>query len=293
MRAPEAALRPLLHRPLLGFEHEAPAPSTWLEPARPALTLMIGVEGTLTADCEALPEAWIGGLTRTYTAVSIGRRYVSVDVQLTPLGAYRILGRPLGELAGLCVGLDDLLGSDLPERLRETPHWPGRLHLIERFLLDRAAAGPTPTPAVERAVELLNDRGGNVRIGGLAAELGCSRRYLTRRFGEEVGLPPKAIARQIRFAHVCRRVRSEPAAWGRLAAEAGYCDQAHLNRDFHQLAGTTPTEFVASLLPDPSTPGEKSHFSKTAAAHGLSLAPMPTPESAAAPPAGRGGPTLT
>ena len=121
--------------------------------------------------------------------------------------------------------------------------------MIEQFLLARAAAGPRPTPAVEWAVGRLRETAGRARIDALAGELGCSRRYLARRFAAEVGLPPKALARQIRFAHVCARVRQEPAAWARLAAEAGYCDQAHLSRDFHELAGTTPTDFVARLLP--------------------------------------------
>ena len=90
----------------------------------------------------------------------------------------------------------------------------------------------------------------------LSAELGCSRRYLSRRFTAEVGLPPKALARQIRFARVCARVRREPAAWARLASEAGYYDQAHLNRDFRELAGTTPTDFVARLLPGGGVVGD-------------------------------------
>jgi AraC-like DNA-binding protein len=249
MRAPDARLRPLLYRPLYGFEQQDQGFASWLEPPRPAVTLMVDFDGAITANGEPLPDAWIGGLNQSYTVVGVGRRYASLDIELTPLGAYTVLGRPMAELGGRCVPLVELFGSELVERLRETSVWDERFNLIERFLLTRAAAGPSPTPAVDWTVTRLHESGGGTRIDALAAELGCSRRHLTRLFTSEVGLPPKAFARQIRFARVCARVRQEPAAWSRIAADAGYCDQAHLNRDFRDLAGTTPTDFVARLLP--------------------------------------------
>ena len=100
LRAPDPRLRPLLYRPLYGFEQEAPGFASWLEPPRPAVTLMVDFEGAITANGESLPDAWIGGLTESYTVVGVGRRYASLDIELTPLGAYTVLGRRMGELAG-------------------------------------------------------------------------------------------------------------------------------------------------------------------------------------------------
>ena len=94
------------------------------------------------------------------------------------------------------------VGASLPTRLREERDWDARFDVLERFLIGRVAVGPAPTPAVAWADRRLRETGGNVRVGALAAELGCSRRYLTSRFSAEVRLGPKAVARQVRFAGV-------------------------------------------------------------------------------------------
>ncbi len=60
----------------------------------------------------------------------------------------------------------------------------------------------------------------------------------------------QAVARLLRFSRVRERLARAPGRWADIAYESGYCDQAHLNRDFRQLAGTTPTDFLASLSTD-------------------------------------------
>ena len=114
----------------------------------------------------------------------------------------------------------------------------------------RAAGAPPPPTELSWAWGRLRASAGRTPIGGLATELGWSHRRLIARFRESIGLPPKALARVLRFERVAQllQVADEPRL-ARVALECGYYDQAHLNRDFRQFAGITPTEYLARRLP--------------------------------------------
>lgn len=175
----------------------------------------------------------------------------AVQVDLTPLGARRFLGMPLGELTHRTVELSDLLGpaaDRLVEALALAPGWEARFDLLDAAVTRRIAAGRPVSPDVERAWARLARSGGTLRVDELAADLRCSRRHLTARFREELGLPPKALARVLRFQRALELVRSG-RDWARIAQACGYYDQPHLNREFRDLAGATPGELRARLLP--------------------------------------------
>ena len=54
----------------------------------------------------------------------------------------------------------------------------------------------------------------------------------------------------MRFERVTRTLRAHGAAGlADVAYACGYADQSHLNRDFREFAGTTPTVYAARLLP--------------------------------------------
>ncbi|MFG0317479.1 MAG: helix-turn-helix domain-containing protein, partial [Planctomycetota bacterium JB042] len=104
--------------------------------------------------------------------------------------------------------------------------------------------------ASARAVRLLAASHGALPIDALAAEVGLSRRQLERTFLERVGVSPKRYARSVRFAAVVAALEEEaPPSLARIAAEFGYADQPHLNRDFRELAGCSPRVFRAERNP--------------------------------------------
>jgi AraC-like DNA-binding protein len=251
-RPAAAELRGVVRRGHVGFVQQAAASQRWVEPPPPAVTLIVTLDGWLRADGSELPVAWVGALTSRHALVECGPAYGGLDLKLEPLGAYRVLGVPMAALEGGTVALDDLLGADgrrLAEALGDAPGWDARFDVLDRFLARRLRTGPRVAGEVAWAWARLRATDGLVPIAELARETGWSRRHLGARFREQVGLPPKTVARLLRFERVRRLVAAQPARWADIAYECGYADQSHLNRDFRDLAGTTPTRFVASMLP--------------------------------------------
>lgn len=169
-----------------------------------------------------------------------------LGVHFRPGGAARLLGVPPGALADTHVALDDLWGrsaAELRERLCGAPTEQQRIALLEQALVARLPDHRHPREAVRAALAEL-DRPG-IEVGQVAEAVGLSRRRLIEIFTEDVGMTPKRYARVRRFQRALSFVLRDPSAtWTRIAHECGYCDQSHLCREWHELAGMSPSEFI-------------------------------------------------
>ena len=77
--------------------------------------------------------------------------------------------------------------------------------------------------------------------------VGLGERQLRRRFERAVGYGPATLVRVQRFQHFLALAEQQPgAALSRLAAEAGYADQAHLTRECGRLTGLTPAALLTA-----------------------------------------------
>ncbi len=238
--APSPALRPYVTRLTAYSEHYA-APLTRSEAAMPGAVLVLALGGPMRVGGAPFT-SFTGGLSDGFTVTRTQGPCEGVQVFLTPFGARRLYGLPMRELTNLVVPVEDLLGGwarTLVEQLAGVPSWPGRLALADRLLVRRVLAGPPVGPEIPWAWARLLASGGGEGPSSLASRLGWSHRHLVARFHDQVGLTPKTAGRVIRFSRAMRLLRSgRPIA--RVAAECGYYDQAHMNREFRALGDTTP-----------------------------------------------------
>jgi AraC-like DNA-binding protein len=201
------------------------------------------------------PVGFFAGMHDTFAVSETVGAQRGVQIDLSPVGAHLLLRTPMHELSGRIVELDVLFaraGALLHEALACAGGWEARFGLLDDFFLERLDDALSPVPSVTRALGRLRASGGTARVSELAAEIGCSRRYLTAAFREQVGVSPKLLGRILRFQRaVALAGLSDPhPPWAEIAASCGYYDQAHMVRDFNQFAGASPGEFARRRLPD-------------------------------------------
>ena len=97
---------------------------------------------------------------------------------------------------------------------------------------------------VQHAIGVLVQRRGQLALADFAESAGVGDRQLRRRCQKHSGLAPKQLARILRFRHTSRLLREGVTDLAGLALDCGYYDQAHMVRDFRELAGTSPARFL-------------------------------------------------
>lgn len=258
----------------LGFTERARLPAVQRALPSTGVPLLLGFaryRGVLSANGVefTMPAFPVGGLHDHPVVLRQAVAPYGVAVVLTPPGAYALFGIPLREITNTYADLTDLLGQravSLADQLASAPSWPARFALLNRTLSAWLTPDARqPAAAIRRAWQRLELTHGQLRISTLATELEVSRSYLDKRFGEQIGLPPKVVARVLRFRHTAELLTSvgPTTPLSRIANACGYSDQAHLDREFRSLADCTPTEFLRSPGldsrgdgEDPGGPGE-------------------------------------
>lgn len=193
--------------------------------------------------------AVISGLQARPALIAHPGRTAGIAIELTPLGLRTLLGVPARALWDTSCELADVVGpagDELWERLQLAGSWEARFAACDE-VLGRLSVDQAVTPELAEAWRLLVGSGGTATVGEVAARVGWTRQHLGHRFRAELGVGPKLAARVIRFERARLGLRDGPAAGSiaRVAAECGYYDQAHLHRDFVELAGCSPSRWLA------------------------------------------------
>ncbi|MFI7068159.1 helix-turn-helix domain-containing protein [Kribbella sp. NPDC050124] len=199
-------------------------------------------------------QAMLFGLNTRSVVFKHGGNGLGISVDLNPLAARTVLGLPAGEVMNTVVHLDDIPGLEgkfLVERLHAASSWAYRFAVLDEHLTalldDRA---PAPAAEVRYAWQRLTTDPPVTDVADLAREVGWSRRYLTRRFHQEAGVPPRQLRRIVRLERSSALIGARNSLTrAAIASLSGYYDQAHMLREWQILAGCTPSQWLTEPMP--------------------------------------------
>ncbi|MFE1596366.1 helix-turn-helix domain-containing protein [Nocardia sp. NPDC058705] len=211
--------------------------------ARPEVTVVIQFGNSpLTVEGPDQPvfDGLVAGLVPGIRHVR-AERVECVELRMSPIAAYRLLGVGPADLDGTVAGLADIWGSGaalLREQLSETATWAERFAVTTKFLAARETTRTADSEVVACWERIVADKGA-VQVRELAELTGWSRQRVWSRFTAQVGVTPKRAAMVVRFRRAFDLLAAgrSPAE---VAAACGYSDQSHLHRDMSAFAGITP-----------------------------------------------------
>jgi AraC-like DNA-binding protein len=171
-----------------------------------------------------------------------------LGIRFEPFGATALFRVPQHELAGLTLDLA-AISPPLARELRRVQETAASLAIVsvaaQQALLPFLSQA-TPDPRIRHAVNEITRRRGIVSIDRISIATGLTRRHLERQFRQQVGVGPKRLARITRFQYALQLLDgTDSTQRGTLTAAAcGYADQAHFIRDFKDVAGCPPMEYL-------------------------------------------------
>ena len=256
-RRPAPALAPFLDR-YVGYRLEGFAPGLHRGLPSRHLTFIVSIGPPIDVVAQTDPaqapsryRSVISGLQAAPALIAHDGSSEGVALELTPIGCRALFGMPASELWNTSLEVDDLagpVGAELWERLQLAPTWADRFAACDH-VLGRLLTGDSVEPALARSWQLLAASAGTRPVSEIAGTIGWTRQHFARRFAGEFGLSPKLAARVVRFDRARRVLQVPFLSIAQVALACGYYDQAHLTRDFTELAGVPPARLLADDLP--------------------------------------------
>jgi len=184
--------------------------------------------------------------------IAVRGSFASVGLAVKPGAGVTVTGLPASDFLDRIVSLDDLglPGAAALEMLRpdaSPEEWLQVLEGLVRGVL--AMAGAKEPDPISARFEMLSLTDPTASIADFAEECGISQRQLERICRRDFGLPPKQVLRRARAIDMASHLRGVADRKEAAELELRYYDQSHMIREFTQLFGMSPRQFVATPQP--------------------------------------------
>lgn len=189
----------------------------------------------------------LGQRTKAYFIEPMGHVQI-FGVCFYPHGFANFVNYPLEKLVDKSVTIASLFGKTHSDKLKqnivEANGTENRIKLMEAFLLDKLKNEGTINKLVKTTVDSLLETNGGTAIGKLLKNNLPQRRQLERNFRKQIGISPKKLGKVLRLQSALKNLLSGKHNLTNIAYSSKYYDQNHFVKDFKELVGTTPKEFL-------------------------------------------------
>ena len=170
-----------------------------------------------------------------------------VAVRFKPQGAFYFLKDNLSQATDQQLDMldwDPNLVGVLEERVLKARHRHQRLQILCEFVIQHLQVECLDVEVVG-LVSFFERHQGNTVVADVIKNFGLSQRQLERRFKEVVGLTMRSFNQIQRFKKAVLLLHESPFPdFTQVALECGYCDQAHMNRDFRKFVSMSPSQYL-------------------------------------------------
>jgi len=195
------------------------------------------------------PNAMVmGQRTKSYYILPAG----NVDtfaICFYPIGFVNFVKTSLDNLVDKETPLAELFGqaeaNELEQQMIQATDSQERINIIEAFLLKKLNEKNTISNIVKSTVDVLLKTNGTTPINVILKDDVSKRRQLERHFRKQIGISPKQLGKAIRLQTTLNLLLNKKSeTLTDIAYEREYFDQNHFIKDFKDIVGFTPKEFL-------------------------------------------------
>ena len=175
-----------------------------------------------------------------------------LGVRFAPGGLRPFIMQPLSTFTDTTIAADALLGMPAGEAEARVLGESDDLAMVaqaQALLLARLPQVDDAALLAARLTAAAAAHNGPASVAQLCENMAIGERRLQRLFANYVGVPPKWVIQRYRLQEAIWRLAQPDAPdLASLAHALGFFDQAHFNRSFTELVGSTPFDYRRSQL---------------------------------------------
>jgi AraC-like DNA-binding protein len=199
----------------------------------------------LTNDAEKLPLAFLSGINIKPYSTEMDGTFSLTGVSFFPHALKSIFGIDSNEVCDGFPELTNFIPADFVERVLEEQCHSVRIDLLINYLTQKISNTLFRDTFILKSLKHLSFKKENESVFALQKYFKVSERHLERKFKSIMGLTPKQYLRVERFERAFDLMQdSVGIKLSDIAYDLNYTDQSHFIKDFKELSGFNPKEFI-------------------------------------------------